>query len=143
MEYTQTFIGELSALDLLHDWLNKILPELVANHDASKSQQEILTAVHEAFSNIVQHAYKDMEPGPIQINVWINNAALFIEMLDNGSTFDSTEIAHPDFSGDSFRGFGWYIINDIASNVTYVKQDNNLNNLLLEFKFDKIVTVNH
>ena len=47
-------------------------------------QDEIVLAVGEAAANAVEHAYRDQEPGVIDVTVWTEGEALCVEIRDHG-----------------------------------------------------------
>lgn len=103
-------------LDRLHNFLNQelALPEI------TKTRKEaIITAVHEAMINIIEHAYELVPGHPIQLHFRNGPDLIEITLFDKGNAFDPALIAEPNFSIEAEGGFGWHIINAIAESVNY------------------------
>ncbi|MDF7823978.1 ATP-binding protein [Pontiellaceae bacterium B12227] len=126
-----TLLTGEDTFDSFHAFLNEQLRQ--TTQDLSKDRiNEIITALHEAFANIVKHAYDFAEGRPIQVHV--NSQPSFIEfsLFDKGKSFDMDSITEPDFSGNTSGGFGWFIIKQSASHVLY-SRNNKWNHLSLVF----------
>lgn len=74
----------------------------------------IETAVDEACSNIIEHAYKDRKDGLIQVEVTPNPGQITITLTDNGIRFDPDKIKPPNLKcplkDRANNGLGLYFI---------------------------------
>ena len=46
---------------------------------------DIVQAVDEAVANVVEHAYPPGESGPVELTLWTEPDALYVEIIDHGS----------------------------------------------------------
>ncbi len=84
--------------------------------------------VAEVLNNIVEHAYRDMVPGPIDIQVDAQDGALQCAVSDCGATMPGACLpqgAHPRH-GSSIDdlpdgGYGWFLIRTLAQDLTYAR----------------------
>ncbi len=114
----QTAILTLStgdtAIDQLHDFLHH---ELNSRSVSKVKTEAIITAAHEAMTNVIKHAY-DLKPGlPVQLHLRGDAERVELELFDKGKEFKPETIAKPDFSEAASGGFGWHLINSIADQV--------------------------
>ena len=116
-------------LDQLHEFLNH---ELSAKEISGERKDAIITAVHEAMSNIIRHAYELKEGLPIQLHLRKGTERLEFGLFDKGKVFDPGTITEPDFSGETCGGFGWHLINSITDDVGF-SRFNGWNHLTLIF----------
>ena len=118
-----------STLDHLHDFLNR---ELASKRIPKQRRESIITAVHEATTNIIKHGYDQANEQPIQLHLHDCDGAIEISLYDRGRLFDPESIVAPDLSINADGGFGWYLINSIADDV-YFTRANEWNHLSLVF----------
>ncbi len=92
----------------------------------------------EALNNIVEHAYRDKE-GSISIRLTPAKNGLMVRLEDHGSPLPNGEmpLGRTFVAGTAFEdlpegGFGWFLIREIARDLTYERVDNKN---LLTFRF--------
>jgi serine/threonine-protein kinase RsbW len=73
-------------------------------------QMLVVTAVGEAFNNIVLHGYDGRGDGEIEIEIRATLDRITIAMRDYGSSFDPTSVPTPDFDALPESGWGLFII---------------------------------
>ena len=73
-------------------------------------QVKVVSAVGEAFNNIVEHGYQRDPEGLIQIDVRILPERIEIDMRDWGASFDPKLVPLPDLDGLPEGGLGLFII---------------------------------
>ncbi|WP_299044665.1 ATP-binding protein [uncultured Tateyamaria sp.] len=90
----------------------------------------------EALNNIVEHAYPEgAAEGPIKITCTHQNDGLHLTVVDSGRAMPDGQTPvgaaadlDVDFCDMPEGGFGWFLIKDLAKDVTYQRQD--MKNLL-------------
>lgn len=80
-------------------------------------------AVHEACTNIVEHAYAGL-PGRIEIILSIirEPRRIVIELHDSGRSFQLPEISQPDISEPQINGYGLFLIYQLMDEIRYQPQ---------------------
>lgn len=84
-------------------------------------------AVHEACSNIIEHAYAGL-PGRIRLLFTLLEEPhkIVIELFDNGRSFDFLAAPVPDLNEPQIRGYGLFLIQELMDKVEYcAKSDGN------------------
>ncbi len=119
-------------LDRLHRFLCEQFsaPDM---HMAADRKNEIVTAIHEAVTNILRHAYGNESGCPVQLHVLRQSGRIAVDLYDRGRDFQTDQIPPPDFSVEADGGFGWYLIGSIADSVNFSCTENGWNHLSLTF----------
>ncbi|HVX95586.1 MAG TPA: ATP-binding protein [Polyangia bacterium] len=73
-------------------------------------RMQVVSAVSEAFNNIVLHGYAGRGDGEIEIEIRASLDRITIAMRDFGSSFDPTTVPPPDFDALPESGWGLFII---------------------------------
>jgi serine/threonine-protein kinase RsbW len=73
-------------------------------------RMQVVSAVGEAFNNIVLHSYQGREDGVIEMQIRTRRDRISIELRDYGASFDPTRVPTPDFESLPESGLGLYII---------------------------------
>jgi serine/threonine-protein kinase RsbW len=73
-------------------------------------RMQVVSAVGEAFNNIVLHGYEGRADGIIEMEIRTRPERISIEMRDYGSSFDPTTVLPPDFDSLPESGLGLFII---------------------------------
>jgi serine/threonine-protein kinase RsbW len=81
-------------------------------------RMEVVSAVSEAFNNIVLHSYEGREDGVIEMQIRTRRDRISIELRDYGTSFDPTKVPMPDFDSLPESGLGLYIIRSFM-NISY------------------------
>ena len=71
---------------------------------------QVVTAVGEAFNNVVLHSYEGQDEGIVEIEIQTRPDHIWIELRDWGASFDPESVPLPDFESLPESGFGIYII---------------------------------
>ena len=83
----------------------------------------IQTAVDEACSNIIEHAYQGEDSGTIDITVTTNDDCLTIRLIDQGIPFNPINIPEPDISASlaerDNHGLGLYFMRKLMDDVCF------------------------
>lgn len=98
-----------------------------------KALCQIQLAVDEACANVVNHAYKGMEPGDMEVSCHLDDQYLVICIQDWGRSFNPEAIPEPDVHAPleerPLGGLGLFLIRQIMDKVRFTfdpKQGNKL-----------------
>jgi serine/threonine-protein kinase RsbW len=86
--------------------------------DWNDFRMQVVTAVSEAFNNIVLHAYAGREDGIIEMNIRTRRNHISVELRDFGDSFDPEKVPAPDLDGLPESGLGMFIIKELMQ-VSY------------------------
>jgi len=129
---TQTFPGVFSSLEKIAGFVCSVAADLGFDSSAVYS---IETAVDEACSNIIEHAYGGEGRGMIEITCIIEEDQLKIIIHDTGQPFDLDRVPEPDFSTSledrPAHGLGIYIMRKWMDEVCFEFTANSGNYLTL------------
>lgn len=117
--------GKLAVRDALAQLLNGLSPLSLDVEEAGTV--ELVMA--EALNNIVEHAYPEGSPvGPINIECCHAKDGLHMTVVDEGRAMPDgrTPLGAPVDTNVPFNempegGFGWFLIKDLAKDVTYTR----------------------
>ena len=80
-------------------------------------------AGEEACTNIIQHAYHGVEPGPITLDVRCDDDQLVMRIEDRAPLFIPADVPPPDLTADWQNrrpgGLGWYLIQQLVDSVEH------------------------
>ncbi|WP_245863207.1 ATP-binding protein [Candidatus Viridilinea mediisalina] len=81
----------------------------------------IQLAVHEACTNIINHAYnhKSNETIHVTMTLTFDPPQLTVELQDRGNPFDSATYTSPNLEEVQVHGYGLFLINNLMDTVTY------------------------
>ncbi len=129
---TRVFPGEYKSLSEISDFVEK--QAVMANFNP-KEVYCILTAVDEACSNIIDHAYGGENLGLIEISIEFDDSAIIISILDDGLPFKPNEVPYPDITSplDSRkeRGLGVFIMRKLMDEVEFDFSSSSRNKLVM------------
>ena len=119
--------GQMAVREALGQLLDGLKPLALDVEEAGTV--ELVMA--EALNNIVEHAYPDGEiSGPIDITCSHRNDGLHLTVVDSGRAMPNGQTPvgaaadlDVDFCDMPEGGFGWFLIKDLAKDVTYQRQD--------------------
>ncbi len=105
----------------------------------SRQRYAIDLAVDEACSNVIDHAYKDIDQGEIRISLDLTETGLRITIQDDGAPFDPDCVAEPDLTSPletrCERGLGVYLIREVMDEAAYDFSTPGVNQLTLVKNF--------
>ena len=81
-------------------------------------QMQVVSAVGEAFNNVVLHGYAARKEGSIDLRIQIRRGLIRIELRDWGASFDPTTVPPPAFDTLPESGLGLYIMQSFMD-MTY------------------------
>ena len=83
---------------------------------------EVQTAVDEACTNIIKHAYS-AEGGVITVTCEMGDSDFIVTIRDKGKPFDPSSVPPPDLDGDldkrKIGGLGIYLMRKLMDDVSY------------------------
>ena len=129
---TKTFPGNFKSLATI----SKFVIENAERVGFSASEvYAIQTAVDEACSNIIDHAYGGEDLGKIKIKIKEIENGLRVVLRDKGEPFEPEEVPHPDISSmletHKERGLGIYFMRQLMDEVTFEFSQSKGNKLTL------------
>ncbi|MEJ6392931.1 ATP-binding protein [Gymnodinialimonas sp. 2305UL16-5] len=110
---------------------------LIETHDALSSrgiEQDMTETVQivlaEVLNNVVEHAYGEVEGGPIEMTIWLEPEGLHCEVRDCGIAMPNDELpsgAFPEIdknNRDSLPegGFGWAMVLTMVASIAYQRE---------------------
>ena len=132
----QTFPGNFKNLESISEF---VISQAEQAGFSAKDVYAIQTAVDEACSNIIDHAYGGENIGEIQIKINDSNNDLQIIILDKGEPFDPEDIPDPDITSPleirKERGLGIFFMKKLMDRVIFEFSPSEGNKLtLVKFK---------
>lgn len=101
---------------------------------------EVQTAVDEACTNIILHAYAG-KGGTIAISCELQDNDFIITMRDKGKPFDPTSVPPPDLQADLDKrrlgGLGMYLMSQLMDDVSYSSDAEKGNRLVMRKALNK------
>lgn len=111
------FAANLSQLKAVRDFVHRLCIQAPGDNENLSNQLQL--AINELFCNIVKHGYKGIEGGNVVLQGELKPDGVLLEISDQGRAFDPREIEEPDLAGEKQDGFGWYLVKEIVTTVTY------------------------
>ena len=129
---TKIYPGRYESLPVIGEYIRRACE--AAGFDNSTTYY-IETAVDEACSNIIEHAYGGENVGDITCAYNFDADGITIILQDNGKTFDPGKISSPDCNAPledrDNHGLGLFFIRKIMDEVTFKSSPQNGNILTL------------
>ena len=78
-------------------------------------------AVHEAYTNVVRHAYAGCANGRIEIELTLERSShrLTVDLYDTGQPFDPNQVPKPKIGTLQEHGYGLFLMKSLLDEVTY------------------------
>jgi len=83
------------------------------------ADHEVASAFVEAFNNAAVHAYRDLPPGEIEVEMRVDPRRLELEVTDFGRDFEPGGVPEPDLEALPEGGLGLFIIRNFMDDVSY------------------------
>lgn len=110
--------GKLENLSVIADFIATVMRQI----GTEKEIFEVQTAVDEACTNIIQHAYSG-KGGVIAISCELQDNDIVITITDKGMPFDPGSVPPPDLEADlnhrGVGGLGIYLMRKLMDDVSY------------------------
>lgn len=89
------------------------------SRDQHRFDDEVVSAVGEAFNNVAIHAYRDVSPGAVELEIELRPDSIVIRMSDTGRRFEPSVERTPDLASLPESHMGLYIVRSCMDQVTY------------------------
>jgi serine/threonine-protein kinase RsbW len=83
-------------------------------------EHAVVSAVGEAFNNVVQHAYRGRRDGMVTLEVDYRDDELLVELRDDGASFDLDAVPAPKLAELPESGLGVFIIRACMDDLCYL-----------------------
>lgn len=93
-------------------------PGQAADAAWNEFRMQVVTAVSEAFNNVVLHAYAGREDGIIEMDIRTRRNHISVELRDFGDSFDPDDVPAPDIDRLPESGLGMFIMKELMD-VSY------------------------
>jgi serine/threonine-protein kinase RsbW len=80
----------------------------------------VVSAVGEAYNNIVLHGYAGREPGSIQLTIENCPGCVRVVIKDTGASFDPSQSPPPDLDALPVSGLGIFVMRSMVDELSYV-----------------------
>ncbi len=92
-----------------------------ASREVPDFDDKVVSAIGEAFNNVAIHAYRDVSPEAVELEIEIGDDGITIRMSDTGHSFEpATEVKRqPDLATLPESHMGLYIMRSCMDKVTY------------------------
>jgi serine/threonine-protein kinase RsbW len=89
------------------------------SRDADDFVDKVVSAVSEAFNNVAIHAYRDLTPGTVDLEMEVSPQGITIRMSDTGHKFEPKLERTPDLKSLPESHMGLYIVRSFMDQVMY------------------------
>ncbi len=120
--------SDLSELVRVRAFVRELCKKIPPSALSEEGKSQLELAVHELITNIIRHAYHGRPDKLIQMEVELSSEKITFRLCHWGEDYEPGEIEPPDFDDDSRQlGFGLYIIDQVADEVHYLKDEDGKN----------------
>jgi serine/threonine-protein kinase RsbW len=109
-----------ASLGTLLAFLEQACKEAALDDDAAFA---VRLAAEEACANVINHAYRGIEPGPISLEVRCDEAQVVLRIEDRAPLFSPEDAPPPDLTSDAehrrMGGLGWHLIRQMMDEVRH------------------------
>lgn len=113
--------ADVQYLSVLEGVIGSLLGQEAGLADRAARTFEVILAVHETCTNIIDHAYAH-GPGSIDLSFTFRDdpRRLVVEICDTGQPFVLGEIKPPNLGAPQTRGYGLFLIHRLMDEVSYM-----------------------
>ena len=97
----------------------KIIAASIKTAEPQRFQEELVSALGEAFNNTVIHAYRGREDGRVTIEIDPRPDLLEVRIIDEGTSFDLSAVPTPELDELPESGMGLFIMRSFMDDVAY------------------------
>ena len=118
--------ARLESLSVLEACVTALLNQEPDLSDRDARTFEVVLAVHETCTNIIEHAYQSA-PGRVQVALTFLDRPrrLEIEVHDTGEPFDLSDVRPPNLDEAQTGGYGLFLIHHLMDEVAYSPERGN------------------
>jgi serine/threonine-protein kinase RsbW len=112
-----------------------VMPEArVRRSRCGEFTTHMVSAVGEAFNNVVLHGYAGREPGSVQVQIENCRGWMRVTIKNTGMSFDPAQAVAPNLDALPESGLGVFIMRSFVDEVTYLSGSAGSPNVLTLFK---------
>jgi anti-sigma regulatory factor (Ser/Thr protein kinase) len=131
------FPASLVYLTPLRQLVEAFCTDVLQSETHAEQIYQLQLAVSELATNIIRHAYRDVEAGAIEMSAVGADTLVTLDFLDTGKPYTMTTPKLPDVDRLAEGGYGSFIIQQCVDRVTYDRDDAVHNHWHLEKQFGK------
>lgn len=92
-----------------------------ASRQSHEFDDKVVSAVGEAFNNVAIHAYRDLSPEAVELEIEVSAQGITVRLSDTGHVFEPAVAvqSQPDFATLPESHMGLYIMRSCVDRVTY------------------------
>jgi serine/threonine-protein kinase RsbW len=90
-----------------------------ASRERQSFDDEVVSAVGEAFNNVAIHAYRGRAAGTVELEFEIGEEGITIRILDTGASFEPAHEQAPDLASLPESHMGLFIVRSFMDTVSY------------------------
>lgn len=129
-----SFLPQNSSLEEFKEEISLALEKLIGQKEW---HNELLLALEEALTNVLEHGFKKVQnPPPIILSLKLEKNKLVIKIKDKGIPYDITKQnpinQQEEYKNYKKRGLGIFLIQNIASRLNYLMSPQEGNVLTIE-----------
>lgn len=128
------FPASLQYLTAVRDAVHAFCVDVLASETYEAQVYQLQLAVSELATNIIKHAYRDQEPGAVELQARGGDGAVTLDFYDTGKEHTVLTPTLPDLATLAESGYGSFIIQQSVDRVTYDRA-NERNHWRLEKEF--------
>ena len=114
-----TMPAQLNQLEMLGDTLDEFLQKAQDLPEPESDIYAIKLAVHELVTNIIRHAYANLNDGKIDLALALGKGEFSAVLSDSGHPFNPDGVAEPDLEHGQEGGYGVFLIEHLMDEVVY------------------------
>ncbi len=118
-----TFPASLQYLTALRHAVHAFCVDVLDSEAFEEQVYQVQLAVSELATNIITHAYRDREPGSVEIRGQGADNVVTLEFFDTGKAYKPKTPKLPNLEDLAEGGYGSFIIQQCVDRVTYDRAD--------------------
>jgi serine/threonine-protein kinase RsbW len=118
-----TYSSELSRLSDMREFVGQACRQEWTTPADETTILQLQLVLSEAATNVIRHAYHGQAGQPIVLMLETHADQVCLTLYYNGLPFDPKSVSPPEFDGSSEGGFGVYMMEQWADQVTYFRDD--------------------
>jgi anti-sigma regulatory factor (Ser/Thr protein kinase) len=134
-DLTCRFPATLQYLTALRHLVHAFCVDVLESEAYEEQVYQLQLAVSELATNIIVHAYRDQEPGALEMRGVGGDGRVTLEFWDTGKAYVTQPPRLPNLESLAEGGYGTFIIQQCVDTVTYEREDDLRNHWRLEKRF--------